>query len=77
MWCTMLKSIEPASSTSIDDISSEDVFANFVEMIYQAVRMPDISAEDLKGYKQSSLELLSELFDRKEFELLDKLTGCK
>ena len=71
----MLSTIELSSSSSIDDMSSEDVFANFVEMIYQSARMPDISEEELEGYKQSSLELLSELFDRKEFELLDKLSG--
>ena len=70
----MLNSFELASSNSIDSMSSEDVFANFVEMIYQSTRMLDISAEELEWYKQSSLELLSELFDRKEFELLDKLT---
>lgn len=71
----MLNSFELASSNSIDSMSSEDVFANFVEMIYQVARMPDISAECLEGYKQSSLELLTELFNRKEFELLDKLTN--
>lgn len=71
----MLNSFELASSNSIDSMSSEDVFANFVEMIYQSARMPDISVEELERYKQSSLELLSELFNRKEFELLDKLTN--
>ena len=70
----MLNSFELASSNSIDSMSSEDVFANFVEMIYQSARLPGISAEELERYKQSSLELLTELFDRKEFELLDKLT---
>ena len=72
----MLTTIELTSSTGkTADLSSEDIFANFVEMIYQSVRMPDINAEELEGYKQSSLELLAELFDRKEFELLDKLSG--
>lgn len=57
------------------DLSSEDVFANLVQILYVTARMPDISEYELKVNKQTSLELLSELFDRKEFELLDKLTS--
>ena len=68
----MLFKIE-STSGNIKELSSEDVFANFVEMIYQSTRIPNISDEELENYKKCSLELLSELFDRQEFDLLNNL----
>lgn len=68
----MLIKIE-STSGDVKELSSEDVFANFLEMIYQSTRIPNISDKELENYKNCSLELLSELFDREEFVLLNKL----
>ena len=62
-----------STSGDLSDLSSEDIFANFVEMIYQSTRTPNITPEELENYKKCSLELLSELFDREESDLLNSL----